>query len=84
MRLVAHDTVAQAFVVYLQVRQGYPHAQLDTLSSENLGLLLDICDQREAYAMLTECRQHGQSPKVDMLTFLVIADTTDDLAMERR
>ena len=35
VRLVAHDAVAQAFVVCLQVRQGYPHANLYPLGSED-------------------------------------------------
>ena len=54
------------------------------LVSESLGLLLDVCDQGEPYAMLPACRQHGQPPEVDMLTFLVIADTTDGLVIEQR
>ena len=84
MRLVTHNAVAQAFVVHLQVRQGYPYAQLDTLGPESPGLLLDVCDQRESYAMLTECRQHGQPPEVDMRTFLMIADTPTGLIIEQR
>ena len=34
VRLVAHDAVAQAFVVCLQVRQGDTHANLYPLGSE--------------------------------------------------
>ena len=35
VRLVAHDAVAQAFVVCLQVRQGYTHAKSSWVASRN-------------------------------------------------